>query len=100
MGINKHTIELIDRKQLFYKPIYILGSVELEMLKTYIKTYLKMGFIWPFKSFAGVPIIFDKKLDSNFCLCVNYWSLNNLTIKNQYPFLLIRKALDWLSVMS
>ena len=44
-GINKHTIELQDRKQPPYKPIYSLGPVELETLKTYIKTHLKTGFI-------------------------------------------------------
>ena len=51
-------------------------------LKTYIKTYLKTGFIWPFKSLAGIPISSDKKLDGSLLLCVNYWDLNNLTIKN------------------
>ena len=44
-GINKHAIELQDGKQPFYRPIYSLGPVELETLKTYIKTYLKSGFI-------------------------------------------------------
>ena len=44
-GINKHTIELQDDKQLPYGPIYSLGPVKLKILKTYIKTYLKTGFI-------------------------------------------------------
>ena len=43
--INKHAIELEEDKQPPYKPIYNLGLVELETLKTYIKTNLANGFI-------------------------------------------------------
>lgn len=42
-GINEHAIELIEGKQSVYGPIYIPGFVELETLKTYIKTFLKPG---------------------------------------------------------
>ena len=41
--INKHAIKLEEDKQLPYKPIYSLGPIELESLKTYIETYLKPG---------------------------------------------------------
>lgn len=44
-GINKYVIELIDGNQPPYRPIYTLSPVELERLKTYIKTYLKTEFI-------------------------------------------------------
>ena len=69
---NQHTIELQKNKQLLYWPIYSLGPVELETLKTYIETHLKTGFIWPFKFPAGVPILFDKKPDASFRLYNNY----------------------------
>ena len=71
--------------------------MELKTLKTYIDTHLKTGFIQPSKSPASAPILFDKKPDSSFWLCVNYQGLNNLTIKNQYPLPLIGEALDRLS---
>ncbi len=70
--------------------------MELETLKTYIKTHLKTGFIWPFKSPSGALILFDKKPDDSLRLCVNYRGLNNLTIKNRYPLSLIGESLDWL----
>ena len=95
-GINKHAIELRDDKQPPYRPIYSLELVKLKTLKTYIKTHLKTGFIQPFKSPAGASILFNKKPDGNHWLCVNYWGVNNLTIKNQYLLLLISEALDWL----
>ncbi len=44
-GMNEHAIKLIEGKQPPYEPIYALSPVELETLKTYIKTHLKTGFI-------------------------------------------------------
>ena len=58
IGIYDHPINLLDDKQLPYSPIYSLGLVELEMLKTYIKANLANGFIRPSKSTAGAPILF------------------------------------------
>ena len=46
--------------------------MELEILKTYIKTPLKTRFIGPFKSFADAPILFDKKFDGSLRLFVDY----------------------------
>ena len=43
--INEHAIDLEPGKQPPYGPIYSLGSVELETLKTYIETNLANGFI-------------------------------------------------------
>ena len=92
--LNKHAIDLEDDKQLPYKPIYSMGPVELETLKTYIETYLKTRFIQPSKSPAGAPILFDKKPDGNLRLYIDYQGLNNLTIKNRYPLSLIGESLD------
>ncbi len=87
----------VDREEkLFYSLIYALSLVELEILKTYIKIYLKTGFIQPFKSPANVPIHVDKKLDGSLHLYINYRGLNNLTIKNWYPLPQIREALNCL----
>ena len=95
-GINDHAIELVDDRQPPYGPIYSLGPVELETLKTYIETNLKNGFIRPSKSPAGAPIFFDKKPDRSLQLCVDYRGLNNLTIKNRYSLPLVGEFLDQL----
>lgn len=92
--INKHAIKLVKDKQLLYGPIYSLKLVELKILKTYIETYLKTRFIWPFKSLANALIFFDQKLDRSLHFCINYQGLNNLTMKNWYLLPLIRKALN------
>ena len=92
--LNEHVINLEDGKQLSYRPIYSLGLVEMETLKTYIKSHLKTGFIRPFTSPAGTPMLFDKKPDGNFRLCVDYQGFNNLMIKNWYPPPLIEESLN------
>ena len=93
-GINDHPIDLLDDKQPPYGPIYSLGPVELETLKTYIETNLASGFIRPSKSPAGAPILFVQKKDSSLHLYVDYRGLNYLTIKNRYPLPLIGESLD------
>ena len=92
--MNEYAIKLEDDKQPPFGPIYSLGPVELETLKTYMEINLANGFIRPFKSPAGAPILFDRKPDESFRLCVDYWGLNNITIKNQYPLPLISESLD------
>ena len=93
-GINNHAIELVYGQQPPYEAIYSLRLVELETLKAYIETNLANGFIRPSKSPAGAPIPFDRKSDGSFRLCVNYWDLNNFTIKNRYLLPLIGELLD------
>ena len=62
----------------------------------FIKTNLANSFIRTSKSPAGVPILFDQKLNGNFRFCVNNRGLNNIMIKNRYPLPLIEESLDWL----
>ena len=93
-GMNKHAIKLEEGKQLPFRRIYSLGPVELEILKTYIETKLANSFIRPSKSPARAPILFDQKPDRSLRLCVDYWGLNNITIKNRYLLSLIGKLLD------
>lgn len=64
--LNKHISKLKNDKKLFYRPIYSLKLVELKTLKIYVEIYLNTRFIWPFKSFAGAFILFDKKPDGSF----------------------------------
>ena len=95
MELNQHAIKLQEGQQPPYGPIYSIDPIELETLKTYIKTNLTNGFIWPSKSPAGAPIFFVGKPNGSLRLCVNYQGLNNFMIKNRYSLLLISKSLDW-----
>ena len=72
IGINNHVIKLVDSQQPPYEPIYSLGPVELEILKAYIETNLANGFIRLSKSLADTPILFNRKSDGFFRLCIDY----------------------------
>ena len=95
--IYNHAIKLEKSKQLSFDLIYSLKPVELETLKIYIKTILANSFIWSFKSLTIAFILFNRKPNKSFCLYIDHWGFNNITIKNQYLLFLIGKLLDWLS---
>ena len=92
--INNKAIELVNNWQPPYGPIYSIKTVELETLKTYIKTNLANGFIKPSKFLAEAPIFFDKESDGSLQLFINYWGLNNLSIKNRYLLPLVGESLN------
>lgn len=70
--INKYAIELIERKQPSYDSIDSLGLVELGMLKFYIETRLKTGFIELSKSLSIAFILLNKKPNKSLRLCIDY----------------------------
>ncbi|GKF44713.1 putative reverse transcriptase domain-containing protein, partial [Tanacetum coccineum] len=44
----------------------------------------------------GAPVLFVKKKDGSFRMCINYRELNKLTVKNRYPLLRIDDLFDQL----
>ncbi|GJX67553.1 putative reverse transcriptase domain-containing protein [Tanacetum coccineum] len=44
----------------------------------------------------GAPILFVKKKDRSFRMCIDYWELNKLTVKNRYPLPRIDDLFDQL----
>ena len=72
-------------------------DLEEKTLNTYIETNLANDYIWPWKSPAATPILFDKKPNGSLWLYIYYQGLNNITIKNWYLLLLITKSLNCLS---
>src|SRR5436189_1264898 len=77
--------------------IYNMSPAELKTLDDYIKDALVKGWIHESQSPTGAPILFVLKKSGELCLCVDYCGLNTITIKNQYPLLLISELLDRLS---
>jgi hypothetical protein len=65
---------------------------ELAELKTQLQDLLEKGFIRPSSSPWGCPAIFVKKKDQTLQMCVDYRTLNEVTIKNKYP-------LPWIDIL-
>jgi hypothetical protein len=69
----------------------------MRVLKDYIDTNEKRGWIRASTSLAGAPIHFVKKNDGSLRLCVDYRRLNDMPIKDQIPLPLIGESLDLLA---
>ncbi|GKB58524.1 putative reverse transcriptase domain-containing protein, partial [Tanacetum coccineum] len=54
------------------------------------------GFIRPGSSPWGAPVLFVKKKDGSFQMCIDYRKLNKLTVKNRYPLPRIDDLFDQL----
>ncbi|GJV09117.1 putative reverse transcriptase domain-containing protein [Tanacetum coccineum] len=64
---------------------YRLAPTELQELSTQLQELSDKGFIRPSSSPWGAPVLFVKKKDGSFRMCIDYRELNKLTVKNRYP---------------
>ncbi|GJW98601.1 putative reverse transcriptase domain-containing protein [Tanacetum coccineum] len=75
---------------------YRLAPYEMKELSVQLQELLGKGFILPRSSPWGAPVLFVKKKDGSFRMCIDYRELNKLTVKNRYPLLRIDDFLDQL----
>ncbi|GKC14818.1 putative reverse transcriptase domain-containing protein, partial [Tanacetum coccineum] len=61
-----------------------------------MKELTDKGFIRPSSSPWGAPVLFVKKKDGSFWMCIDYRELNKLTVKNRYPLPRIDDLFDQL----
>nr|GEV91791.1 putative reverse transcriptase domain-containing protein [Tanacetum cinerariifolium] len=64
---------------------YRLAPSEMKDLSEQLKELSDKGFIGPSSSPWGAPVLFVKKKDGSFRMCIDYRELNKLTVKNRYP---------------
>ncbi|GKA83864.1 putative reverse transcriptase domain-containing protein [Tanacetum coccineum] len=70
---------------------YRLAPSEMKELSEQLKELSDKGFIRPSSSPWGAPVLFVKKKDGSFRMCIDYRELNKLTVKNRYPLPRIQK---------
>ncbi|GJV98818.1 putative reverse transcriptase domain-containing protein [Tanacetum coccineum] len=92
----KFWIELILGATPIAKSPYRLAPSELEELSGQLKELQDKCFIQPSSLPWGASVLFVKKKDGSFRMCVNYRELNKLTVKNRYPLLRIDDLFDQL----
>ena len=79
-------INLVPGTTPISKRPYRLPVNDLVELKQQIEEMQSKGFIRPSSSPWGAPVIFVAKKDGTQRMCVDYRALNDVTIKNKYPF--------------
>jgi hypothetical protein len=89
-------IDLLPGTAPIAKRPYRISVGELEELKKQLKELLGKGYIRPSSSPWGAPVIFVEKKDGTQRMCVDYRALNEVTIKNKYPFPRIEDLFDQL----
>ncbi|GJR48642.1 hypothetical protein Tco_1316745 [Tanacetum coccineum] len=75
---------------------YRLAPSEMKELSDQLQELSDKGFIRPSSSPWGAPILFVKKKDGSFQMCIDYKKLNKLTVKNRYPLPRIDDLFDQL----
>jgi hypothetical protein len=89
-------IELVPDTAPIFKRPYRIASNQLAKLKEQLQELLDKGYICPSASPWGAPVIFVPKKDGTQRMCVDYRSLNEVTIKNKYPMPRIDDLFDQL----
>ncbi|GKC15082.1 putative reverse transcriptase domain-containing protein [Tanacetum coccineum] len=78
-------IDLIPGAALVARAPYRLVPSEMKELLKHLQELSDKGFIRPSSSPWGAPVLFVKKKDGSFRMCIDYRELNKLTVKNRYP---------------
>jgi hypothetical protein len=78
-------IELVPSTASIFKRPYRMAAKQLAELMEQFQELLDKGYIRPSASPWGEPIVFVPKKDGTQRMCVDYRSLNEVTIKNKYP---------------
>ncbi|GKF69616.1 putative reverse transcriptase domain-containing protein, partial [Tanacetum coccineum] len=89
-------IELVPSATPVARAPYRLAPSELKELSDQLKELLEKGFIRLSSSPRGALVLFVKKKDGSFRMCIDYRELNKLTVKNRYPISRIDDLFDQL----
>jgi hypothetical protein len=88
--------ELLPGTAPISKRAYRVSGPELVELKKQIDELLEKGYIRPSTSPWAAPFLFVEKKDRTKRMCIDYRSLNIVTIKNKYPLPRIKDMFDHL----
>jgi hypothetical protein len=87
-------IDLLPETAPISKRLYRMSIEELKELKKQLTELQEVVYIRPSSSPWGAPVLFVQKKDGSQRMCVDYRSLNDVTIKNKYPLPRIEDLFD------
>jgi hypothetical protein len=87
-------IDLLPRTAPISKWPYRMFVEELKELKKQLTELQEAGYICLSSSPWGAPVLFVQKKDASQRMCVDYRSLNDVTVKNKYPLPCIDDLFD------
>ncbi len=90
----KHFIDLMKSKMSCIESIYKMTQDELTVIRDYLDSALEKKWIHSSSNFAKTSVLFVKKLNESLYLCVNYYDLNKITVKNNYSLSLLSETLN------
>jgi len=88
-----HSIDTGDARPVNKSP-YGLSKEQLDEQTTQVDSLLEKNLIRPSTSPWGAPVLFAKKKDGTWRMCIDYRALNAVTLKNGYPLPKIQDCLD------
>jgi hypothetical protein len=87
-------IDLLPETTPTPKRSYKMSVEELKGLKKQLTELQEAGYIRPSSSPWGAPVLFVQKKDGSQRMCVDYRTLNDVTVKNKYLLLHVEDLLD------
>nr|GFC11759.1 putative reverse transcriptase domain, ribonuclease H-like domain, aspartic peptidase domain protein [Tanacetum cinerariifolium] len=93
-------IDLIPGAAPVARAPYRLAPSEMKELLDQLQELSEKGFIRSSSSPWGAPVLFVKKKDGSFWMCIDYRELNKLTVKNRYSLPRIDDLFDQLQGLS
>ncbi|GKE82994.1 putative reverse transcriptase domain-containing protein, partial [Tanacetum coccineum] len=95
-GKQLKDIDLIPGATPVARAPYRLAPSKMKELSEQLQELSEKRFIRPSSSPWGAPVLFVKKKDGSFKMCIDYRELNKLIVKNRYPLLRIDDLFDQL----
>ena len=90
------SIEIVPGTTLVSRAPYRMAPAKLKELKVQLQELLDKGFVRPSVSRWGAPVLFMKKKDGTLRMCIDYWKINKVTVKNKHPLPRIEDLFDQL----
>jgi hypothetical protein len=87
-------VDLLPETTTISKRLYRMSVEEPKELKKQIMELQEAGYIRPNSSPCGAPVLFVQKKDGSQRMCVDYRTLNEVTMKNEYPLPRIEDLFD------